>query len=70
MRLCIMQLGQSVVTSRRNPLDMIKGTAPLLSQEKRQAPARPLGPLETAAGRDETCVWQRVRLDRTSSGPR
>lgn len=55
-----LQLGASVVSGKRNPLEMIKGTAPLLSEEKKQAPARPLSALETQAGRDETCVWQRV----------
>ena len=54
------QVGESTVKRERNPLDMIKGAAPLLSQEKKQAPARALSALETEAGRDETCVWQRV----------
>ena len=41
---------------------LIKGTAPLLSEETQQAPARPLSSLEAAAAQDDTCVWQRVSL--------
>ena len=41
-------------------MEMIKRGTPLLSVERRQAPARPLSSLESAAARDETCVWQRV----------
>ncbi|KAK9809702.1 hypothetical protein WJX73_007079 [Symbiochloris irregularis] len=54
------QLGQSTDVSARDPLSFIKSSAPLLSADKKQAPARPLGPLEDAAGRDDTCVWQRT----------
>lgn len=55
-----LQLGESVVQARRNPLDMIKSSPPLLSSEKRKAPQRPLRQLEDEAGSDHTCVWRRV----------
>lgn len=54
------QVGQSIGQVTRNPLEMIKRDPPLLSADKSRAPARPLGPLLDAAGRDEACVWYRV----------
>ena len=54
------QLGNSIAAAARDPLSLIKSAAPVLSQDKKQAPARALGALEDAAGRDDTCVWQRV----------
>ncbi len=55
------ELGESMGIRTINPLDFVKRSAPLLSQEKNKAPERALGSLEDAAARDETCVWQRVR---------
>ena len=55
------ELGESIGTRELNPLDLVKRTPPLLSEDKRRAPQRALGALEEAAARDETCVWQRVR---------
>ena len=55
------KLGESAGIRTINPLDFVKRSAPLLSQEKTKAPERALGRLEDAAARDETCVWQRVR---------
>jgi len=42
-------------------LDLIKSDAPLLSEAKSSKQPRALAPLVEAAGRDETCVWYRVR---------
>ena len=44
----------------RNPLDLIKSDAPLLSEAKASKQASTLTPLIDEAGRDETCVWYRV----------
>ena len=46
---------------RRNPMDLLKRPAPLLSMEAYEAEVKPLDDLRDAAGRDETCVWNRVR---------
>ena len=54
-------VGDSVGMSARNPLDLIKSDAPLLSEAKSSKQPRALAPLVEAAGRDETCVWYRVR---------
>jgi hypothetical protein len=55
------ELGESAGIRMINPLDFVKRSAPLLSQEKKIAPERALASLEEAAARNETCVWQRVR---------
>ena len=54
-------VGDSMGMSARNPLDLIKSDAPLLSEAKSSKQPRALAPLVEAAGRDETCVWYRVR---------
>ena len=54
-------VGSSIKAPSRNPLDMIKRDVPLLSQPKQRQQQRPLSPLIDAAGRDESCVWYRVR---------
>ena len=54
-------VGASIKAPSRNPLDMIKRDVPLLSQPKQRQQQRPLSPLIDAAGRDESCVWYRVR---------
>lgn len=46
--------------SGRNPLDLIKTDAPLLSEATTSKAKRALAPLLDAAGRDEACVWYRV----------
>lgn len=56
------QVGESIQAKKRDPLQMIKRTAPLLSAAKSESSPRPLGPLTTAAGADETCVWSRVGI--------
>ena len=56
-------VGASIKAPSRNPLDMIKRGVPLLSQPKQRQQQRPLSPLIDAAGRDESCVWYRVRQD-------
>jgi len=53
-------VGDSMGMSARNPLDLIKSDAPLLSEAKSSKQPRALAPLVEAAGRDETCVWYRV----------
>ena len=58
-------VGSSIGMSGRNPLDLIKTNAPLLSEAKTSKSKRALAPLLDAAGRDEACVWYRV-----SSRPR
>ena len=63
------QVGSSIGMSQRNPLDLIKSDAPLLSEAKTSKRARTLAPLLDAAGRDETCVWYRVRLLAHSLSP-
>lgn len=55
-------VGSSIGMSGRNPLDLIKTDAPLLSEAKTSKAKRALGPLLEAAGRDEACVWYRVSL--------
>lgn len=57
-----MHVGSSIGMSGRNPLDLIKTDAPLLSEAKTTKSKRALAPLLEAAGRDETCVWYRVKL--------
>lgn len=54
-------VGSSIGMSGRNPLDLIKTDAPLLSEAKTSKSKRALAPLLDAAGRDEACVWYRVR---------
>eukprot|EP00884_Botryococcus_braunii_P013250 jgi/Botrbrau1/21926/Bobra.0249s0050.1 len=54
------KLGDPIGKASRNPLDLIKSNEPLLVREKRKAAARPLGDLEDAAARDESCVWHRA----------
>ena len=54
-------VGSSIGMSGRNPLDLIKTDAPLLSEAKTTKAKRALAPLLDAAGRDEACVWYRVR---------
>lgn len=54
-------VGSSIGMSGRNPLDLIKSDAPLLSEAKTSKSKRALAPLLDAAGRDEACVWYRVR---------
>lgn len=54
------QLGQSIAAGQRDPLSLIKSGPPLLSQDKKQAPARALGPLEAAAKQDDACIWNRT----------
>ena len=53
-------VGSSIGMSGRNPLDLIKSDAPLLSEAKTSKSKRALAPLLDAAGRDEACVWYRV----------
>ena len=53
-------VGSSIGMSGRNPLDLIKTDAPLLSEAKTSKSKRALAPLLDAAGRDEACVWYRV----------
>ena len=53
-------VGSSIGMSGRNPLDLIKIDAPLLSEAKTSKSKRGLAPLLDAAGRDEACVWYRV----------
>ncbi|KAK9852315.1 hypothetical protein WJX84_008608 [Apatococcus fuscideae] len=54
------QVGESIQAKKRDPLQMIKRAAPLLSAAKSESTPRPLGPLMAAAGADETCVWNRM----------
>ena len=56
------QVGNSIGMSALNPLDLIKSDAPLLSEAKTSKQPRALASLVEAAGRDETCVWYRVRV--------
>ena len=60
----MVQIGQSS-GQKRDPMSLIKSAAPLLSDEKRQAPSRPLSGVEAAAAKDESCKWQRVSLEYT-----
>ncbi len=60
------QVGESIQARKRDPLKMIKRSAPLLSAAKSESIPRPLGPLTAAAGADETCVWNRVRSSSVS----
>ena len=53
-------VGSSIGMSGRNPLDLIKTDAPLLSEAKTSKAKRALAPLLDAAGRDEACVWYRA----------
>lgn len=53
-------VGSSIGMSGRNPLDLIKTDAPLLSEATTSKAKRALAPLLDAAGRDEACVWYRV----------
>lgn len=55
------QLGESAISGKRDPLALIKSTTPLLSDEKKTAPSRPLGRYEAEAAKDDSCKWQRVR---------
>lgn len=52
-------VGSSIGMSGRNPLDLIKTDAPLLSEATTSKAKRALAPLLDAAGRDEACVWYR-----------
>ena len=53
-------VGDSIGMAARNPLDLIKSDAPLLTEAKTSKQPKPLAPLVDEAGRDETCVWYRV----------
>lgn len=46
---------------QRDVMSLIKQSAPLLSMEAYEEDDRPLGAAIEAAGREEACVWHRVR---------
>lgn len=46
---------------QRDVMSLIKQSAPLLSMEAYEEDDRPLAAAIEAAGREESCVWHRVR---------